>query len=195
AQCLGARWFGAITRNGTATWQIIVGQVLLKSVGYVFARGGIKGGVRNRIVERVRKTDARVVDLSNVCTELNDVLTANPGEIIAEMVDWGHEAQTMQLVRRLKNEPEADVVTKAVSAEGKRLTRQAIVKIVHQVRADVPSMAYRNAVGVIPNTGDGGIWKCFQVRYIRISLMIADVVQADEGILLAVDDRIETGKM
>src|SRR5215472_4964060 len=95
-------------------------------------RSEIKRRVGDSVVKGIRERNPSVTDRANVGSKLEDVLPMSPGNIIRNVVDGSHTAQTMFLIGGLKDKAKTDVIPVAVATVGKGLTRVAVAYVVHQ---------------------------------------------------------------
>src|SRR5260370_13318372 len=136
--------------------------------------------VRDRIIKRIRKAYASVVDLAEVASKLNRVFPVDPREIIRDVVHWCYAGEGMLLASRLEYEAETNIIPVAVAALRKGLSRKPVTEVVHPVVSNRPVVASGHTARVAPNPRRGGPWEPLGKNLVIISRR-----QADEKILPA----------
>src|SRR5260370_34108900 len=87
--------------------------------------------VRDRIIKRIRKAYAGVVDLSTVASKLNRVFPVDPREIIRDVVHWRYAGEGMLLASRLEYEAESNIIPVSIVALRKGLSRTPVTGGAH----------------------------------------------------------------
>ena len=97
----------------------------------MISRTRIKGGIGVSEVKGVRKAHSTVGDHTNVSAKLKIMASANPGEIISDVMHRGYSFQIVRFIVGLENEPKRHVVASTVPTFGERLPGVAVAQAIH----------------------------------------------------------------
>src|SRR5205814_643226 len=98
----------------------------------------IKRRVRNRIIESICKAHTGVVDLAEIPSKLNRMISVDPREIVRDVVHGRYPGDSVLLASWLEHKPETNVIPAAIPALSERLPRKPVAEVVHPMASNRP---------------------------------------------------------